>query len=118
MNNKVLYLALGVALLGTASCSKKLGEFQSNYFNTTPNPLETVGMNVPATITGNIPAKFMVKNVKVTATPVLEFTGGSVQGTPVVFQGEKVRANGQVEFTFKHFWNNTPRNVMQCFPDM
>lgn len=96
MNNKVLYLALGVALLGTTSCSKKLGEFQSNYFNTTPTPLETVGMNVPATITGNIPAKFMVKNAKVTATPVLEFNGGSVQGTPVTIQGENVRANGQV----------------------
>lgn len=96
MNNKVLYLALGVALLGTSSCSKKLGEFQSNYFNTTPTPLETVGQNVPATITGNIPAKFMVKNAKVTATPVLEFAGGSVQGTPVTIQGENVRANGQV----------------------
>ena len=96
MNNKVLYLALGVALLGTTSCSKKLGEFQSNYFNTTPTPLETVGNNVPATITGNIPAKFMVKNAKVTATPVLEFAGGSVQGTPVTIQGVNVRANGQV----------------------
>ncbi len=96
MNSKVLYLALGVALLGTTSCSKKLGEFQSNYFNTTPTPLETVGQNVPATITGNIPAKFMVKNAKVTATPVLEYAGGSVQGTPVTIQGENVRANGQV----------------------
>lgn len=96
MNNKVLYLALGVALLGTSSCSKKLGEFQSNYFNTTPTPLETVGQNVPATITGNLPAKFMVKNAKVTATPVLEYAGGSVQGTPVTIQGENVRANGQV----------------------
>ena len=96
MNSKVLYLALGVALMGTTSCSKKLGEFQSNYFNTTPTPLETVGQNVPATITGNLPAKFMVKNAKVTATPVLEFAGGSVQGTPVTIQGENVRANGQV----------------------
>ena len=96
MNNKVVYLALGVALLGTTSCSKKLGDFQSNYFNTTPTPLETVGMNVPATITGNIPAKFMVKNAKVTATPILEYLGGTTQGTPVILQGENVRANGQV----------------------
>lgn len=96
MNNKVLYLALGVALLGASSCSKKLGEFQSNYFNTTPTPLETVGQTVPATITGNIPAKFMVKNAKVIATPVLEYLGGAVEGTPVVIQGENVRANGQV----------------------
>ena len=80
MNKKVLYLALGVALMGTTSCNKKLGDFQSNYFNTTPTPLETVGMNVPATITGNIPAKFMRKNAKVTATPVLEYAGGSACG--------------------------------------
>ncbi|MDE6337298.1 MAG: tetratricopeptide repeat protein [Muribaculaceae bacterium] len=96
MNKKVLYFALGVAIMGTTSCSKKLGDFQSNYFNTTPTPLETVGQNVPATITGNIPAKFMVKNAKVTATPVLEYSGGATQGTPVVLQGENVRANGQV----------------------
>ena len=96
MNKKVLYLAMGVALVGTTSCSKKLGEFQSNYFNTTPTPLETVGENVPATITGNIPAKFMVKNAKVTATPILEYLGGETSGTPVIIQGENVRANGQV----------------------
>ncbi len=38
----------------------------------------------------------MVKNAKVTATPVLEYAGGSTQGTPVTIQGENVRANGQV----------------------
>ena len=96
MNNKVLYLAMGVALVGATSCSKKLGDFQSNYFNTTPTPLETIGETVPATITGNIPAKFMVKNAKVTATPVLEYLGGETAGTPVILQGENVRANGQV----------------------
>ena len=96
MNKKVLYLAMGVALVGTSSCSKKLGEFQSNYFNTTPTPLETVGENVPATITGNIPPKFMVKNAKVTATPILEYLGGTTSGSPVIIQGENVLANGQV----------------------
>ena len=96
MNNKVLYLALGVAVLGATSCNKKLGDFQASYFNANPTPLETVGLSVPAVITGNIPAKFMVKNAKVTATPVLEYSTGSTQGTPVVIQGENVRANGQV----------------------
>ncbi|HBC21673.1 MAG TPA: hypothetical protein DC009_06280, partial [Porphyromonadaceae bacterium] len=58
--------------------------------------IETVGSNVPATVTGRIPAKFMVKNAKVTATPVLRWDGGEAQGEPTVFQGEDVRANGQV----------------------
>lgn len=96
MNKKVLYLAMGVALIGASSCSKKLGQFQSNYFNTTPTPLETVGENVPATINGKIPAKFMLKNAKVTATPILTYLGGETSGSPVIIQGENVRANGQV----------------------
>ena len=96
MNKKVYFLALGVAAVGMTGCSKKLGQFQSDYFSTNPTPLETVGMNVPATITGNLPAKFMVKNAKVVTTPVLVYQGGESAGTPVTIQGENVRANGQV----------------------
>lgn len=96
MNKKVLILGLGVVLLGATGCNKKLGQFQSEYFNTTPTPLETVGQNVPATITGNIPAKFMKKNAKVTATPVLVYANGETAASPVIVQGENVRANGQV----------------------
>ncbi len=97
MNNKVLYLTLGVALIGMTGCSKKLGQFKSDFFTTVPTPLETVGENVPGTVTANIPAKFMVKNAKVTATPVITWnSGGEVAAQPVIFQGENVRANGQV----------------------
>ncbi|MCH5237112.1 MAG: tetratricopeptide repeat protein [Muribaculaceae bacterium] len=96
MKKSVLFLAMGVALIGTTGCNKKLGAFESSYFNTNPTPIETVGENVPATITGNIPAKFMRKNAKVTATPVLSYMGGETSGTPVIIQGENVRANGQV----------------------
>ena len=96
MKKNFLYLTLGVALVALTGCSKKIGAFESAYFNTNPTPLETVGENVPATITGNIPAKFMQKNAKVTATPVLVYEGGETSGSPVVIQGENVRANGQV----------------------
>ena len=101
MNKKIYYLALGVALIGMTSCSKKLGQFQSDYFTTVPTPLETVGEMVPGTVKGSIPAKFMLKNAKVTATPVLQWetginTYGEAAAQPVVFQGEDVRANGQV----------------------
>lgn len=101
MNKTVIYLALGAVAISMGSCSKKLGEFKSDFFNTTPTPLETVGENVPATISGNIPAKFMNKSAKVTATPVLVWatgadTFGEASAQPVVFQGEKVRSNGQV----------------------
>ena len=96
MNSKVLYVALGVAAMGLTGCSKKLGQFKSDFFSTTPTPLETVGQTVPGTIAGNIPAKFMVNNAKVTATPVLTWNGGQASATPVIVQGENVRANGQV----------------------
>lgn len=101
MDKKIYYLALGLAVVGLTGCSKKLGQFQSDYFTTVPTPLETVGENVPGTVTGNIPSKFMVKNAKVTATPVLQWQTGldsysEAAAQPVVFQGEDVRANGQV----------------------
>ena len=56
---------------------------------------------VPGSVKGTLPAKFMVKNAKVTATPVIQWTTGAAttgeaSGQPVVFQGENVRANGQV----------------------
>lgn len=87
MNSKVFYLALGVAAIGLTGCSKKLGQFKSDYFSTNPTPLETVGQNVPATITGNIPAKFMLKNARVTATPYLAYQNGGTSGSPVTIQG-------------------------------
>lgn len=96
MNKKLFYLTLGVAVIGMTGCSKKLGQFKSDFFTTVPTPLETVGENVPGTITGKIPAKFMVKNAKVTATPVITWTDGESAAQPVIFQGENVRANGQV----------------------
>ena len=96
MKKNVLFLSLGAALIALTGCSKKVGEFQSSYFSTNPTPLETVGENVPATVSANIPAKFMPKNAKVTVTPVLTYAEGETKGTPVIFQGENVRANGQV----------------------
>ena len=89
-------MALGGAMIALTGCSKKVGEFQSSYFSTNPLPIETVGENVPATVTGNIPAKFMQKNAKVTVTPVLTYMGQETKGSPVIIQGENVRANGQV----------------------
>lgn len=88
--------ALGLVLLaGLTGCSKKLGQFKSEYFTTDPTPLETVGDKVPAVITANIPPKFMVKNAQVTVTPVIKWEGGSVESAPSLIQGEEARANGQ-----------------------
>ena len=93
MNLKVSYVfALGAAL-ALSSCGKKLGQFSSDYFSVNPNPLEVVGEKVPATVTGNIPPKFFVKNASVTVTPYLVYNGTEMASQPYSFQGENVRGN-------------------------
>lgn len=102
MRKQFIYLTASLAVIGlaTTGCSKKLGQFKADYFTTVPTPLETVGENVPGTVKASLPPKFMVKNAKVTATPVIQWNMGSTTGEasaqPVVFQGQDVRANGQV----------------------
>ena len=88
-------LILGSALVLTG-CGKKMNQFAADYFSTNPNPLEVVGQNVPATVTGNIPPKFFVKNATVTVTPYLAFDGTELAGSSMAFQGEKVRGNNRV----------------------
>lgn len=68
-------LAAGATLMMLTGCSKKLNQFQADYFSVNPNPLEVTGDRVPATVTARIPAKFFVKNAQVTVTPYLCFEG-------------------------------------------
>ena len=96
MKKTLVYLSMGAVILSMGSCSKKVGDFASEYFTTNPTPLETVGATVPATISGTVPAKFMPKNAVVTVTPVLAWDGGEASSSQVTFQGENARANGQV----------------------
>ena len=88
-------MLLGSAVMLTG-CGKKMNQFAADYFSTNPNPLEVVGQNVPATVTGNIPPKFFVKNATVTVTPYLTFDNQELAGSSMTFQGEKVRGNNRV----------------------
>ncbi len=96
MNKKLCYTLLAGSVLLTTGCSKKLNQFSADYFTVNPNPLEVVGNNVPAQVTGKIPAKFFLKNAEVTVTPVLVYEGGETASAPYTFQGEKVRGNNTV----------------------
>lgn len=96
MTKSIRYsLILGGVVLLTG-CNGKMTPFKSDYFSTNPNPLEVVGEQIPATVNGNIPAKFFKKNASVTITPVLVYAGQETQSTPVTYQGEKVRGNNPV----------------------
>lgn len=70
-----------------------MGKFSADYFSVTPDPLEVVGVNVPARVSAKIPAKFFVKNAEVTVTPTLVYNGQEATSQPYTFQGEKVRGN-------------------------
>lgn len=96
MNKKLCYTLLAGSVLLTTGCSKKLNQFSADYFTVNPNPLEVVGNNVPAQVTGKIPAKFFLKNAEVTVTPVLVYDGGETASEAFTFQGEKVRGNNTV----------------------
>lgn len=96
--NKNFFTALTFCaslILGT-SCSKQLTQLSSDNFNVNPSPLEVEGSVVPATITGQIPAKYFQKNAEVIVTPYLVYGDKEATGTPLVLQGEKVRGNNQV----------------------
>lgn len=96
MNSKVCYSLILAGAMALTGCNKKMNQFAADYFSVNPNPLEVVGDKVPATVTGNIPAKFFKKNAEVTVTPYLEFNGTEVASTSYTFQGEKVRGNNPV----------------------
>ncbi len=97
MNKKsFIALSLGSVLLLGTSCNKQLTELSSDYFTVNPSPLELEGQMVPATVSGQIPAKYFQKNAEVTVTPYLVYGDQETAGTPLKLQGEKVTGNAQV----------------------
>lgn len=92
---KIQLLLLSAAAVALTSCSGKLGALSSDYFTVTPNPLETQAGQVPATITGSFPAKYMKKKAVVEVIPQLRFNGQAVNGQGATFQGESVLGNDQ-----------------------
>ena len=73
-----------------------MGPLSADNFTVNPIPLETQGGQVPATINGTFPAKYMKKKAVVTVTPELRYADGKVsRGDAATFQGEKVMGNDQ-----------------------
>jgi hypothetical protein len=68
--NKKQILMLSASAIMLTSCSSKLGQLSADYFNVTPSPLETQAGEVPATISGMFPEKYMNKKAVVTVIPV------------------------------------------------
>ncbi len=83
-------------LVSLSSCNKQMGPLSADLFKVNPSPLEVKAGRVEAVVEGSIPAKYFNKKATVVITPVLRFEGKEVKGTPVTYQGEKVKGNGQV----------------------
>ena len=115
---KKTHLSVLVAsLLMLCSCSNKLSEMSPKYFAVTPQVLEAVNGEVPVTISGTFPAKFFPKKAVITATPVLKWEGGSVEGETYTFIGEKIEGNDQV-IPFATGGNFTMKSAFDYIPEM
>ena len=114
-----LYLTLtfaAAAAMLTTSCSK-MGALSSDNFSINPSPLESVGGQVPVTINGRFPQKYMKKKATVTVTPVLKYQGGSAASEPATFQGEKVEGNAQT-ISYRVGGNYTMKANFKYVPEM
>ena len=94
MRNYHVLTLTACSLLALSSCSNKM-VLSADNFSVTPNPLETEAGQVPTTINGNFPEKFMKKKAVVTVIPELRYADGTTQGQSATFQGEKVMGNDQ-----------------------
>lgn len=100
-----------------SSCSSKLGELKSEYFTVVPNPMETSAGQVPVTINGMFPEKYMKKKAVVSVIPELRFAGQTAQSGPATFQGEKVMGNDQT-ISYKVGGNYSMKANFKYVPDM
>ena len=112
MKKNILFLLAGGTLVLTGC--KKLGALSADNFTVNPTPLEAVAGEVPATINGTFPVKYMKKKAQVTVTPVLKYQGGEAVGQSASFQGEKVEGNATTisykvggNYTMKSNWQYT-----------
>ena len=104
-------------MLFMTSCSK-LGPLTADNFTVIPNPLETNGGEVPATINGTFPEKYMKKKAVVTVTPELHYGDGQVaKGQSTTFQGESVMGNDQT-ISYKVGGRYTMKTNFTYVPEM
>lgn len=94
--NKCYSAAIAASLaIALASCSSKMS-LTADMFSVNPDPLEARAGQVPATINGVFPEKFMQRKAVVTITPELRCSDGTVvKGESHTYQGEKVLGNDQ-----------------------
>lgn len=118
MQKKHLFLLSAASVMLLTSCSGKLGALSADNFSVVPNPLESNGGNVSATINGMFPEGYMKKKAVVTVVPELRYGDGQVaRGEAATFQGEKVEGNDQT-IAYKVGGNYSMKSNFKYVPDM
>ena len=118
MQKKHLFLLSAASIMLLTSCSGKLGALSADNFSVVPNPLESNGGNVSATINGMFPEGYMKKKAVVTVIPELRYGDGQVaRGEAATFQGEKVEGNDQT-IAYKVGGNYTMKTNFKYVPEM
>ena len=116
MKKNILFLMTIAGGVVMSSCGK-LGDLSADNFKVNPTPLEAIGSEVPATINGVFPEKYLKKKAVVTVTPVLKYEGGEALGQSATFQGEKVEGNG-TEINYKVGGTYTMKTSFEYIPAM
>lgn len=95
---KKQHLFLLVALMPFMMFSCKTPQEFMDSIKVTPNPMELHAKKVSVSIEGTFPEKYFKKKLILRVTPVLisNTTGTRYEGTPKIFQGEKVDGNGAI----------------------
>ena len=118
MQKKHLFMLSAASIMLLTSCSGKLGALSADNFSVVPNPLESNGGNVSATINGMFPEGYMKKKAVVTVIPELRYGNGQVaRGEAATFQGEKVEGNDQT-IAYKVGGNYTMKTNFKYVPEM
>ena len=98
-NMKKTMLLSVVAMAMLTSCGGGLKSLSADNFKVVPNPLETEGGQVQATINGMFPEQYMNRKAVITVIPELRYVKDGMQqavkGQSATFQGEKVMGNDQ-----------------------
>ena len=117
MRKNLIFILSVCSVLAFTSCSK-MGPLSASNFTVTPNPLETKGGEVAATINGVFPEKYMKKNAVVTVIPELRYGNGQVtKGAGSTFQGEKVLGNDQM-ISYRLGGRYTMKTTFDFVPEM
>ena len=87
-------LAAAALLLAGCTCHNRMVNRADRIGVTvTPQVLVVKGQHITADVTVTFPPRFVSRTTVLRVTPVLEFEGGSIDGTPKFVQGERIRDN-------------------------